>query len=360
VKIDRSIADMSGGGNGQFPIEAYELNLHGVWGFGRSHPTVSESLMTSTIKPTAEAQHAPHRRVTFNSMESLGFSNSTRVWSEAPTAPRHRGRHAQPGPDTLADRRPDEVGDWITGRNVRWGVIVSVLVMVTAASAVGFWLYQRPLAEAALVEAELTEHAHGVEAALPLLEQLNEGILSEPPTVSLSGLDREARALFEISGQLTDPRSDIREISAQAARSALDGIRLAGDAVAYRSAVAPLLVAPQLETDPQLIELDEAARQFGDWQLGFDQVLSALPAGVLPAVTEDLDALSADLTTVLASYMDALREDDAGSARAVLSDMADRLTAIDLHLTEALGETQTQVSERIAETTTALSSILDG
>jgi hypothetical protein len=30
VKIDRSIADMSSTGNRQFPVETYEVNLHGV------------------------------------------------------------------------------------------------------------------------------------------------------------------------------------------------------------------------------------------------------------------------------------------------------------------------------------------
>lgn len=291
-------------------------------------------------------------------MESLGFANSTRVWSDSPSASRSRARRAQPETGAVADRRPDEVSDWITDRKVRWGVVVSVLVLVAAAAGVGYWLYQRPLAEAARVEAELMDHARGVQAALPALEQLNEGLLAEEPATSLAGLDREARALFETSGQLSGPRSGIQDASAQAARSALDGIRLASTAIAYRSAVAPILVAPQLETDPELIELDEAARQFGDWQLGFDQVRSALPSGVLPEVTEDLDVLSADLTTILGSYVDALRGDNAASAQAVLTDMADRLAAIDLDLNGALGEVQTQVADRIAETRTALGSIL--
>lgn len=32
VKVDRGIADMSSCGNWQFPIETYEVNLHGVLG----------------------------------------------------------------------------------------------------------------------------------------------------------------------------------------------------------------------------------------------------------------------------------------------------------------------------------------
>jgi hypothetical protein len=32
MKIDRSIADMSGSGDRKFPVETYEVNLHGVLG----------------------------------------------------------------------------------------------------------------------------------------------------------------------------------------------------------------------------------------------------------------------------------------------------------------------------------------
>lgn len=38
VKIDRGIADMSIAGNWQFPVETYEVNLHGVLGASGGAP----------------------------------------------------------------------------------------------------------------------------------------------------------------------------------------------------------------------------------------------------------------------------------------------------------------------------------
>jgi hypothetical protein len=135
-------------------------------------------------------------------------------------------------------------------------------------------------------------------------------------------------------------------------------VRLAREATAYRLAVLPILAAPALETDPSLVALDEAARLFGDWQLTFDETREALPEDLLPETTDRLAELSSDLPSLLNQYMDALREDDAAAAEAVMTGLGARLTEVDASMKIALEGVQDEVSEHITATRTALATIL--
>lgn len=335
--------------------------------------------MTATIRPPERGSHTRGPlRVT--SLETLGFSDAVSVWSDTrpripltPSVPPvgdgrvvRRGRHEAPPPpepDTVADWVPAEFGGRLTGSNIRWALVAVIVTLVAGAAVFGYWLYQRPgsLQEASTIE--VTARATALETALPALEEFNSGLLTADPitgTSSLFAVESEARALFEASGGLATSQSELRRAASEAAASALDGIRLASETHSYRVAVLPILQIPDLVTDRSLIELDEAARSFGDWQLSFDNVRTALPESVMSDVTLRLDVLSTDLPSFLTSYVDALREDDSAAARTAVSDLSARLDEIGESLADSVEGIQTRVSLRIEETRQALHRLLQG
>jgi hypothetical protein len=235
---------------------------------------------------------------------------------------------------------------------------VVLLALVVAGLALGgAWLYQRPGLEREAVFSDLNTQAERVEMALPGLEAINAALTTpavESVIAPLTALEAEARARFPRSGSLPQTESATRGLAADAASTALDASRLLGDAIAYRQAVLPILAQPELETDPMLIELDEAARAFGAWQLRVDEVRTALPSGVLADVTEQLDVLSGDLPGLLSGYIDALREDDAEAASAVIREIGGRLGHVESRLMSALSGVQQRVSDRLEDTRDAL------
>jgi len=323
--------------------------------------------MTATTKPPIRESRPRQRQIRFSSMETLGFSNPTATWSDRPvptpvpipmTPVERRGRHEapEPEPETVADWKPEDIGARLTGRNTRWSIVVVSFLVVCGIGGLAYWLYQRPVAQAEASLASLSIEAERLRDALPALETFNASLTGNEPADSteLFGVDAAARALFDASGNLPGSSPELRSSAAAASTSALDGIRLAGDANSYRLAVTPILMAPELETDPNLVELDEAARGFGDWQLRFDEVRTALPDRTLTTTTEQLDILSGDLPGILTNYMDALREDDQVLADAVLAELAVRLGAIHEEMKASLEEIQTRVAERVAETVGSL------
>jgi hypothetical protein len=298
-------------------------------------------------------------------MESLGFSNPSSTWSDTPEATNTspyvelKGRHVAPPaePDTLADWQPEEFGGRLTGSNVRWSLTSLVLVVVAGLGALGFWLYQRPATQAAASATVAMAHAENLSDVLPDLEAFNASLLNpteaaDPAT--LFAVDAAARSLFEASGDLPTSDAKTRTAAATASSAALDGTRLAGDAHAYQLAVLPILVAPELETDPNLIELDEAARRFGEWQLLFNDVRNALPEGVMAPTTEQLDIISGEFASILSSYVDALRADDQGATEGVLAGLGSRLGEIAEQMASSVTDVQGRVSARVEEARAAL------
>lgn len=314
--------------------------------------------MAATIKPPHGERKS--RPIRFNSMESLGFSDSFSMWSDSPQMLLDEEQAATPEPQTLADWQPEDFGTRLDGRDFRWGIAIGLVVVVLAIVAFGYWLYQRPAVEAEASVSAVAADAEDLSSAIFDLEQFNEELVAtgaEPETALLFAVDDAARELFEASGELPGNESATRSAAAAASSAVLDGVRLAGDAHSYRLAVTPVLAVPDFETDPSLIELDEAARVFGDWQLRFDDVRTALPDGVLPDVTEQLDVLGGDLTMILGDYVDALRQDNAGAATSVLSSLAARLDGIGEELTISVADAHDRVSQRIAEARAALDSL---
>jgi hypothetical protein len=321
--------------------------------------------MTATTKPPDGPSATPRRRVRFSSLEALGFTDVTSSWSDTPlvSGPSQRGQHLAPAPEpgTVADWQPQDFGPRLGGSNVRWSVVVAIILLLGGIGGLGYWMYQRPAEIERAAAAEAHAQARALDSALLVLFEFNNELLVEDTESSTEGLDtveRVARALFDTSGRLA--QVDLRSLTSQAAVSSLDGIRLARETDAYRSAVISLLDAPQLETDRDLVELDEAARMFGNWQLGFDETRTALPDDVLPQVTEQLDILSAELTSFLRRYLDALLVDDPPAAQNVLTALGSRLDAIEEDLVDSMEDVQARVELRLEETRIALDRILAG
>jgi hypothetical protein len=292
-------------------------------------------------------------------MESLGFAHAPSVWSEAPTTDpaQRRGRHET----HLADSRPGDFGGHLSGGNVRWGLVAAAIVLLGGLTAVGYRLYQGPAAQEQASISEVTSEAIALRSSLPTLEAFNAGLLATESDAwggDLFEVEARGRALFNASGALPNSQTDMRLISSQAAGSTLDAVRLASGAHSFRSAVLPVLVTPGLQTDPELIGLDEAARTFGEWQLSFDTARRAVSESILPDVGAQLDLLSSDLGSFLSRYVDALRLDDRSEAESVLRDLGSRLEGIDATLTVALEEVQAKVAERVEETNQALERLL--
>ena len=329
--------------------------------------------MTATIKPPDRDHQARRKPIRFSFMESLGFSDAVSVWSDRPPPSRsspqppqpshQRGRHeaSPPLPDPLAGWTPAEVGSRLSGGNFRWGLATLLTSVVAGLTFFGFWLLQRPNLEAESLMTEVLARAGSLEAGLDALERIN-GELSGPAvsadTSDLLAVETTARALFQISANIPTMDPETRAAVTGAASTALDAARMLNSALSYRQAVIPILVSPDLETDPTLIELDEAARAFGDWQLGFDNVRTALPSSVLSDVTNELDALSRELPTLLRAYVDALREDDQAGVTAVITDLDGRLGEVEDSLGSALTGVQESVTTRIEDARHALALLL--
>jgi hypothetical protein len=318
--------------------------------------------MTATIKPPNDNSATQRRRVRFSSLEALGFTDVTSSWSDTPlpAAPDQAGRHLAPTPEeTLADWQPQDFGPRLGGSNVRWSVVAAVVLLLAGIAGFGLWIYQRPAAIELATGTEVDARARALDAALPVLAEFNDELLATGTEIGAEGLDpveKAARALFDTSGRLS--QMELRSLASQAAGSSLDGIRLARQTHAYRSAVMPLLDTPQLETDRDLIELDEAARLFGDWQREFDGMRTALPDDVLPRVTEQIDATSPELASFLRRYVDALRSGDSSATQDVLTALASRLDVIEAALDDSIEDLQARIEIRLDEVRIALDGIL--
>ncbi len=311
--------------------------------------------MTATVKPPEGASRRHTLR--FSSLESLGFSDAAHTWSDAPATldSPSRGRHEA----TLADLEPVEFGRDLDRSNVRWGLATLVALVLGGLGVFGYWLYQRPVVMEQAAVSDVVTAAENLEAAIPSLLAANTelsdvGTLPDGPT--LAAAESEARALFELSGTVND--FETRVAASDAAGAALDALRLIRETGSYQAAVAPTLAAPPLETDPEVIALDQAARSFGEWQLSFTSMRSALPEDVLPRVTQELAVITSDLNRVLSGYVDALREDDQEAAALMLSNLDTRLAEVGETMEASIVDIQSRVELQIAEATAALQRLL--
>jgi hypothetical protein len=304
-------------------------------------------------------------------METLGFFDepvliptwstpiSTPLVPAAPAPSQHTA--PSPGEDFLAGWRSTTVESRLLKGRVRWGLAVTLTLLVAGLSVLALWLYRQPQVAAAQALVQAEEAAADLDARLYALEDLNRSLLSDEldlteATAVLFAVDDTARALFRSSAELTSAPSAVRSQAADAAGEALDAANRLGDLIAYQTAVAPYLAVPQLETDPTLISLEEAARLFGKWRADFDQVRTALPTGVLPEVGTQLTLVSAALEAVERRYLDSLRADT--DATESLEGLSQRLAEVERSLEEALTSAQAEIAERIGRSRQALEALL--
>ena len=294
-------------------------------------------------------------------MEALGFIDSpgtasTWTTSVANSIPSKTSSNAPPLPtvDPFADWQPTEISARQLRGRVRWGLLAGMFLIAAGLTGIGFWIYQQPSTLAAEALTEVREDATALQPGLEALQGLNNDLLNQELTTSgvtsqLLAVASTARDLFSGSASLHSSDSITRTHAADAASDTLDASRLLGDAYAYRGVVIPILAVPDFETDRTLIALDEAARRFGEWQLNFDTVRSALPERALSAVTTQLDVISGDLDALQSRYLDALRQEDTARATAAVNDVNDRLRGAEAMLWSALSDVQAKVQVRIDE-----------
>lgn len=301
-------------------------------------------------------------------MESLGFFEDTVTRTTSWTTGTGT---AAPVAQAVAEPRVDPFDTWevtavnkrlITGK-IRWSTIIGVLMICAGIAGIAAWFYQRPVELAKEALAEVAVSAQALEPALLLLQDANNQVLLDGSSATsitsiLLDVDGKARDLFESSASLSSSQTTARSRAADAATDALGASRLLGDSLAFQAAVVPILALPEFVTDPNLTALDEAARAFGEWQARFDGVRSALPDGVMSAVTVELAVISGELAATQSRYLDALRSDDPAAAAATFGELSARLEAAYELLNEGMAETQAKVTARIAGALAAIDSLV--
>ncbi|MGH8946995.1 MAG: hypothetical protein ACRDVL_12715 [Acidimicrobiia bacterium] len=289
-------------------------------------------------------------------MELLGFMDNPGVagsWSPTAEPDVTAGRHTRSTDlGRLADRAPTEVGTEFLKGNIRWSVLAALILIGAGIAALGAWVTQKPVLDTEAALAGVQSSAAELRPAVAELTSFNEGLAGiEVDTSSvnetLTRVDSLARQLFTASASLPQAEATSRGLATDASGDALDATKLLREAYAYRAALLPVLAAPSLVTDPELIELDEAVRQFGAWQARFDEVRTALPDEFMGKVTVELGSISTQLEVMLSDYVDALRAGDAAAAESVAESLQRRLSSAESILFAALGNVQTRVQRHI-------------
>ena len=307
-------------------------------------------------------------------MESLGFIESPAMVSTSwlvpgtPTPPQtdaktpttKRGAHER----TVADLEPNDTTEFLVRNNIRWGLVAVTMILLGALTTGAIWLWQQPAVTTGSALAAVESAAKGLETELLALSDITPSLSSQEIdsttfAVQIRAVNEEARDLFDAAGALPSSTADMRTVAADTATSALDASRLIGDAVAYRSTVVQILVSPPLETDSELIALDDAVRAFGTWQQSFNQARSALPDRVMSEVSRDLDLIAGTLESIQGRYIDALRDDDPAAAAGALSDLTDRLDATEQVLWASLAEIESRAAGLIRESLSGITRLTD-
>jgi hypothetical protein len=233
--------------------------------------------------------------------------------------------------ESMMDWAPISVDTKRLNKRVRFKVLLGWIVALAAVGAAGYWLYQVPGATADLAVVEVEADVAALDAALSPMLAVTAALTPEFDQITLdlgsatSAVDQTSRDLFAAAADLPDSELALRSNVTQAATDALDASKTLNTAAAYLGAVIPILTGPTLETDPELVELADAAAQFAAWQAHFDTVRNVLPGTVLLPVTEELAEVSTDLAAIQTAYLDGLREGNRPAALQAVRDLEGRL-----------------------------------
>lgn len=328
---------------------------------------------------TAHTHKRPRQVRRSSVMESLGFSDSPFVTHSAPPSPRPRSHlvstavkpaHTVEEMWNTTELHYDSLVDWNPGdvekrldKGVRWPLIFIWVLILGLVGSSAYWLWQERISEASVVVQGVQEAASGLGETLDALAAAAGTIAAEPGHVdpaileSSGATDEASRALFSAAAELPATKSSTRAIASDAATAALEASGALTSTAAYIGAVAPVLTAPDLVTDPTLIDLATAATDFGGWRARFELMLTAIPDGVLTPVTTELSNFGNELEAIQGSYLDALRNDDGVAAGDVVRQLEARITSMWIVLRAEADAERVEILERIEAARAAVLSL---
>lgn len=298
--------------------------------------------------------HQKQKAVRYFMMESLGFTETPIVTYSTPSvaasdAPR-TARHLATPPSTrhgtveeiwnTTELDAESMADWAPidvekrlNKKVRLPLVAIWILIIGVIGAGGLWLWQNAdrTSETAIADVQNAGSALGdsldpLAAAAASIDPAN-GSIPETILPAVADTDTASRALFTAAADLSGTQSGSRSVATEAATLALDATGTLSNLSAYIGAVTPILTAPTLITEPELIDLQTAVAEFGTWRSTFGMVLSNLPAGVMPELTAELNAIRNDLEAMQGAYVDGLREDDRIAALDAVRAVEGRLAA---------------------------------
>lgn len=271
-------------------------------------------------------------------MESLGFTETPIVTYSAPRvpesgSPRTTRSHLAPSVSTrngtveelwnTTELETDSMADWSPidvekrlNKKIRLPLVAIWVLIIGVIGAGGVWLWQNAdrTSESAIARVQdagiaLGETLEPLAGAAASIDPAG-GPIPETVLPVIADTDRTSRALFSAAADLSGTQAGSRSVATDAATLALDATRTLSNLSAYIGAVTPILTAPTLITEPELIDLQTAVAEFGTWRTTFGMVLSDLPEGVMPELTAELNSIRDDLEAMQGAYVDGLREDD--------------------------------------------------
>lgn len=328
--------------------------------------------------------HRKPRAVRYSMMESLGFTETPIVTYSSPKLPTpgppRTARNVATSPSTrhgsveeiwnTTELEADSMVDWSPiavekrlNKRVRFPLVAIWVFIIGVIGVGGVWLWQNAdrNSETAFVEVQdagsaLGETLEPLAAAAALIDPAN-GPVPETVLPAIADTDRTSRALFSAAAELSGTQAGSRSVATDAATLALDATRTLSNLSAYVGAVTPILTAPTLITEPELIDLQTAVAEFGSWRSTFGMVLANLPEGVMPELTAELNAIRDDLEEMQGAYVDGLREDDGVAALAAVRAVEGRLaTAWGILLVE-VEAAKTSINGQIDSTRQAVRSL---
>lgn len=254
--------------------------------------------------------------------------------------------------DPLQGWVPNEISAESLGKSVRWGLVSVLAAVLILAAIAAVWVYRRPAVETAQARGAVVA---AVESLLPEIDRLRQAnrsldageISGTAVNLAVLGLDAGVREVFETAAALHPTDLEARTSLIAASGDVADAVRRFSDAYSIRSAVIPALTPPELLTDPSLVELEDAAAAFADWQARYESIRADLPDTVFRSVVDAMAALSANLSGHQRLYLDAMSDGDAETAAAVISRIDVELGNIEERLFEELGNVKAQVEDSL-------------
>lgn len=272
------------------------------------------------------------------------------------------GEGPEARPDPFKDWKPEELQARLTKGRVRWGLVVSMVVLLSVIGLTAYWVYQLPQSEARQARENLVAASDGLEESLIEFQALNSSLAS--PTLDnsaanqvLLALDSVTRDFFAAAGRVPASDADARNLALEVSADVAAAQTVFTQAFTYRIAVVPILVPPQLETDASLTDLESAAAAFAEWEARFNSVRSSLPDEILPSVTTRLNFISASLPNIQQTYLSALGSGDTEGAIDALEALERSLNEAASALFTGLSEVSDTAAELIADSLAGLASI---